>query len=62
VRGALLVIDDPVESRLGRVEGLGLLPVRVMFGAAKRLGRPAARDAVFAGHVGPGSVGLAHAR
>ena len=36
------VIDDPVESRLGRVEGLGLLPARVVFGAAKRLGRPPA--------------------
>jgi adenosylcobyric acid synthase len=34
-------IDDPVESRLGLVDGLGLLPVRVVFGAAKRLGRPA---------------------
>jgi len=33
-------IDDPVESRLGRVDGLGLLPVRVVFGPAKRLGRP----------------------
>ncbi len=37
------VIDDPVESRLGRVEGLGLLPARVVFGAAKRLGQPAGR-------------------
>ena len=37
------VIDDPVESRLGRVEGLGLLPARVVFGAAKRLARPAGR-------------------
>ena len=36
-------IDDPVESRLGRVGGLGLLPVRVTFGPAKRLGRPAGR-------------------
>ncbi len=35
-------IDDPVESRLGLVDGLGLLPVRVVFGAAKRLGRPRA--------------------
>jgi adenosylcobyric acid synthase len=34
-------IDDPVESGLGEVAGLGLLPVRVRFGAAKRLGRPA---------------------
>jgi len=33
-------IDDPVESRLGRMDGLGLLPVRVVFGPAKRLGRP----------------------
>jgi adenosylcobyric acid synthase len=37
------VIDDPVESRQGRVDGLGLLPVRVVFGAAKRLGRPTGR-------------------
>jgi adenosylcobyric acid synthase len=36
-------IDDPVESRLGRVDGLGLLPVRVVFGPSKRLGRPAGR-------------------
>ena len=36
-------IDDPVESRLGRVDGLGLLPVRVAFGSAKRLGRPVGR-------------------
>jgi adenosylcobyric acid synthase len=36
-------IDDPVESRLGEVDGLGLLPVRVRFGAAKRLGRPTGR-------------------
>jgi adenosylcobyric acid synthase len=34
-------IDDQVESGAGRVAGLGLLPVRVEFGAAKRLGRPA---------------------
>jgi adenosylcobyric acid synthase len=37
------VIDDPVESRQGRVDGLGLLPVRVVFGPAKRLGRPMGR-------------------
>jgi adenosylcobyric acid synthase len=37
------VIDDPVESRQGRVAGLGLLPVRVVFGPAKRLGRPTGR-------------------
>jgi adenosylcobyric acid synthase len=36
-------IDDPVESGRGEVAGLGLLPVRVRFGAAKRLGRPAGR-------------------
>jgi adenosylcobyric acid synthase len=36
-------IDDPVESRLGIVDGLGLLPVRVRFFAAKRLGRPEGR-------------------
>jgi len=36
-------IDDRVESRLGLVNGLGLLPARVVFGAAKRLGRPAGR-------------------
>jgi adenosylcobyric acid synthase len=34
-------IDDRVESGAGRVAGLRLLPVRVAFGAAKRLGRPA---------------------
>jgi len=33
-------IDDPVESGQGRLEGLGVLPVRVRFAAAKRLGRP----------------------
>jgi adenosylcobyric acid synthase len=33
-------IDDPVESRRGIVDGLGLLPVRVRFGAEKILGRP----------------------
>jgi len=33
-------IDDPVESRRGTVDGLGLLPVRVRFGATKILGRP----------------------
>jgi adenosylcobyric acid synthase len=36
-------IDDPVESRLGQVDGLGLLPVRVRFEAVKRLGRPTSR-------------------
>jgi adenosylcobyric acid synthase len=36
-------IDDPVESGLGHVEGLGLLPVRVWFEAAKRLARPTGR-------------------
>ena len=34
-------IDDQVESRLGQVAGLGLLPVRVRFGPRKQLGRPA---------------------
>ncbi|NUR92677.1 MAG: cobyric acid synthase, partial [Nonomuraea sp.] len=33
-------IVDEVESRAGRVEGLGMLPVRVEFGKEKRLGRP----------------------
>ncbi len=36
-------IDDPVESRRGVVEGLGLLPVRVRFGADKILARPRGR-------------------
>ena len=36
-------IDDPVESRLGLIDGLGLLPARVVFGPSKRLGRPVAR-------------------
>jgi adenosylcobyric acid synthase len=34
-------IDDPVESRLGQVAGLGLLPARVVFGPRKKLGRTA---------------------
>ncbi len=33
-------IDDPVESQAGRVAGLGLLPARTSFAAAKTLGRP----------------------
>jgi adenosylcobyric acid synthase len=33
-------IDDPVESGLGVVDGLGLLPVETTFGAHKVLGRP----------------------
>ncbi|NYI04127.1 cobyric acid synthase [Allostreptomyces psammosilenae] len=33
-------IDDPVESRRGRVPGLGLLPTRVRFAPDKTLGRP----------------------
>ena len=33
-------IEDEVESRRGVVDGLGLLPVRVRFGAVKILGRP----------------------
>ena len=36
-------IDDPVESGHGTVDGLGLLPVRVRFGAEKILGRPRGR-------------------
>jgi adenosylcobyric acid synthase len=36
-------IDDPVESRGGLTEGLGLLPVRVRFGRQKILGRPRGR-------------------
>ncbi|MEU5162246.1 cobyric acid synthase [Streptomyces sp. NPDC020875] len=34
------LIEDDVESRAGTVEGLGLLPVRVRFAAAKTLARP----------------------
>ena len=34
-------IDDPVESREGRVDGLGLLPVSTSFAAQKTLARPA---------------------
>ncbi|MGD0559492.1 MAG: cobyric acid synthase [Streptosporangiaceae bacterium] len=37
-------IDDPVESGAGVVEGLGLLPVRVVFGTDKRLGRPSGTE------------------
>ena len=33
-------IEDEVESRRGVVDGLGLLPVRIRFGAEKILGRP----------------------
>jgi adenosylcobyric acid synthase len=33
-------VEDEVESRRGVVDGLGLLPVRVRFGAEKILGRP----------------------
>src|SRR5947207_9088729 len=33
-------IEDEVESRRGAVDGLGLLPVRVRFGAEKIVGRP----------------------
>jgi adenosylcobyric acid synthase len=40
-------IDDPVESGLGAVSGLGLLPVEVTFHADKRLGRP---NGSWAGH------------
>jgi len=36
-------IDDPVESGLGPVDGLGLLPARVRFGPEKILGRPRGR-------------------
>jgi adenosylcobyric acid synthase len=36
-------IDDPVESGQGRLAGLAVLPVRVRFEAAKRLGRSAGR-------------------
>ena len=35
-----LSIDDSVESESGSVPGLGLLPVKIDFGAAKILGRP----------------------
>jgi adenosylcobyric acid synthase len=34
-------INDQIESGAGRVTGLGVLPVRVAFGAEKQLGRPA---------------------
>jgi adenosylcobyric acid synthase len=33
-------VDDPVESGAGRVDGLGLLPVRTVFHPDKTLGRP----------------------
>ncbi|WP_067461320.1 cobyric acid synthase [Actinomadura macra] len=36
-------IDDDVESREGRVDGLGLLPASVAFGKGKVLGRPEGR-------------------
>jgi adenosylcobyric acid synthase len=34
------VIDDPIESGRGVVEGLGLLPTKISFGIDKVLGRP----------------------
>ncbi|SDC30108.1 cobyric acid synthase [Streptomyces prasinopilosus] len=36
-------IEDDVESRAGRVDGLGILPVRVRFAREKTLGRPAGK-------------------
>ncbi|GAA5036227.1 cobyric acid synthase [Terrabacter aeriphilus] len=41
-------IEDDVEGRVGRVPGLGHLPVRVEFGEAKVLARP---EGAWAGHV-----------
>ena len=35
------LIDDPVESGAGQVPGLGLLPVRAVFGPDKQLGQRA---------------------
>ena len=45
-------IDDPVESRRGLTEGLGLLPVRVRFGTDKVLRRSQGRalGALVAGY------------
>src|SRR4029077_2880473 len=34
-------IHDPVESRRGTVDGLGLVPIEITFGQTKALGRPA---------------------
>ena len=45
------VIDDSIESGRGVVEGLGLLPVKVNFGAGKVLGRP---TGAWCGHAGRG--------
>ncbi|NNG20468.1 cobyric acid synthase [Naumannella sp. ID2617S] len=55
------VIDDPVESRAGRVAGLGLLPTRVEFAEEKALGLPVGEWAgisvggyeIHHGHVAP---------
>ena len=56
-------IEDDVEGRVGTVEGLGLLPTRVTFGAAKVLARPRGS---WAGHEIDGAYeihhGVAHAR
>jgi adenosylcobyric acid synthase len=49
-------IDDEVESRLGNVPGLGLLPVRVRFRDDKTLTRPAPGSAAAGG---PGQFGTA---
>jgi adenosylcobyric acid synthase len=35
-----LVIDDPIESGRGAVDGLGLMPMKISFGVDKVLGRP----------------------
>jgi adenosylcobyric acid synthase len=42
-------IADDVESRRGRVDGLGLLPVETVFAAGKRLGRPSGHAPLFGG-------------
>ena len=52
-------IEDAVESKAGLVEGLGLLPVRTVFGADKVLGRP---TGAYCGHAISTAYEIHHGR